>query len=405
MHHVYENIDFSRKAVRNNHTLTETLGLCLVGTLLPKLPGAKRWARNGREWFEEALSYQVFEDGSYLQYSMNYHRVVVQLLTWVILLGKLNKIPWSPVVKEKAECSFKFLLTHIQDNGHLPNYGANDGALFFPLSDGDFRDYRPQLNALNFALFSKSIFNTKGSMEALAWLGIRDRSSSFKPFQQKGGTLKFEVGGYYGFREENAFTFIRCGSHPYRPSQADNLHLDIWYNGENILRDAGSFQYNTDPELVHFFSGTQSHNTVMLNGIDQMEKGPRFIWLDWSQAVSAEVQETEECLIFEGRIHAFKHLKGNIFHHRKVIKYKNRPCWVIEDEIIHPLTFDMTQIWNPGPGFLDNFQITANDESGNKIEPKENDGWFSNSYGHKQKTRQFRFSLQGNFIKTEINAA
>lgn len=402
MHHVYENIDFSRKAVRNNHTLTETLGLCLVGTLLPKLPGAERWARNGREWFEEALSYQVFEDGSYLQYSMNYHRVVVQLLTWAILLGKLNKIPWSPIVNEKAERSLKFLLAHIQGNGHLPNYGANDAALFFPLSDGDFRDYRPQMNALNFALFGKSIFNPKGSEEALAWLGIHEQS--IKLHQPKLGTFQFNAGGYYGFREVNSFAFIRCGSHPYRPSQADNLHLDIWYKGENILRDAGSFQYNTDPELVQFFSGTQSHNTVMLNGMDQMEKGPRFIWLDWSQAISATVNETEEHFIFEGRIHAFKHLNSNIYHHRKVTKNKGVPHWVVEDEIVHPLAFDMSQIWNPAPEFFESFRITATDQSGKIIDPIEKPGWYSNSYGHKQKTIQIHFRQQGNFIKTEINA-
>ncbi len=33
-------------------------------------------------------------------------------------------------------------------NGWLPNYGANDGALFFRLNECHYRDYRPQLQAL-----------------------------------------------------------------------------------------------------------------------------------------------------------------------------------------------------------------------------------------------------------------
>ena len=33
----------------------------------------------------------------------------------------------------------------IDENGRLPNYGANDGALFFKLNDAEYSDYRPSL--------------------------------------------------------------------------------------------------------------------------------------------------------------------------------------------------------------------------------------------------------------------
>src|SRR5206468_2603796 len=100
-------------------------------------------------WFEEEIAYQVYEDGTYLQFSMNYHRVVVQLLTWAIVLSKKNGERFSEVVYERAKKSLVFLRTCMADeNGWLPNYGANDGALFFKLSNNHFRDYRPQLQAL-----------------------------------------------------------------------------------------------------------------------------------------------------------------------------------------------------------------------------------------------------------------
>src|SRR5690606_31467472 len=78
--HVYDNINFSRIAVRNNHAITETLTLYLIGTLFPQFPGANDWRRNGKKWFEEEIAYQIHDDGTYLQFSMNYHRVVIQLL-------------------------------------------------------------------------------------------------------------------------------------------------------------------------------------------------------------------------------------------------------------------------------------------------------------------------------------
>ncbi len=44
-HHIYHNINFSRIAVRNNHAITETLALYLIGTLFPWFPNAADWKR------------------------------------------------------------------------------------------------------------------------------------------------------------------------------------------------------------------------------------------------------------------------------------------------------------------------------------------------------------------------
>jgi hypothetical protein len=62
---------------------------------------------------------------------MNYHRVAVQLLTWGIQLAKLNKDTFKDVVYDRAKKSLQFLdASTDQVSGKLPNYGANDGALF-----------------------------------------------------------------------------------------------------------------------------------------------------------------------------------------------------------------------------------------------------------------------------------
>lgn len=58
--------------------LPETLALYLVGLLYPSFPEAARWKIKGMKWFEEEVAYQIYEDGTFLQFSMNYHRVVSQ---------------------------------------------------------------------------------------------------------------------------------------------------------------------------------------------------------------------------------------------------------------------------------------------------------------------------------------
>ena len=340
--HVYSNINFSRIAVRNNHAITETMALYLFGILLPFFPEAKRWKTEGKKWFEQEISYQVYEDGTFLQFSMNYHRVVVQLLTWAIRLSVINYENLSKVVRERASACIDFLFNCMNpQDGYLPNYGANDGSLFFPLNDRDFRDYRPQLHALSVVLNEGGIDKNN---EDQYWYGIWEKEKKVRV--QKQGMLSYPVGGYYLLRERESFSFIRCGNHKNRPSHADNLHIDIWVKGKNVLRDSGSYSYNTKQNLLEYFNGTASHNTVMVENNSQMLKGKRFIWYYWSQAKAAEWSELTGEYIFRGKISAFRFLDPFAVHERTVIKKKDKLEWTIIDKVRGLRNLKKRQIWH-----------------------------------------------------------
>ena len=62
---------------------------------------------------------------------------------------------------------------------------------------------------------------------------------------------------------------------------ADPLHFDLWINGENILRDGGSYKYNTSLDNLNYFQGVSSHNTVQFNSLEPMERISRFLWGNW----------------------------------------------------------------------------------------------------------------------------
>jgi len=348
LHHVYHHIDFSRIAVRNNHAITETMFLALSDILFPFIPETKKWAENGRRWFEREIRYQIYEDGTFLQFSMNYHRVVVQLLSLGISVYEKNGLKFSDFVYEKAYGSLNFLYQCMQDeNGRLPNYGANDGALFFPLSDGDYRDYRPQLNTLHRTLTGGKLFDADEINEDYQWVQGTVADRAFDRVEKKQGVQSFEKGGYYLCRNNDFLTFIRCGIHKDRPSQADNLHVDIWHKGENILRDSGTYKYNTDPEKLKYFMGSASHNVVMVDGHSQMLKGGRFIWYYWSQKTTAFWEETEDEYVFMGEIKAFSFLHKKAVHQRTVRISKNNPTWTVRDLVKKLNGYPKEQIWHP----------------------------------------------------------
>jgi hypothetical protein len=398
--HIYKNIDFSRIAVRNNHAITETLTLYLAGIFYPSMPGADVWKKMGKQWFEEEIAYQVYEDGTFLQFSMNYHRIVVQLLTWGIVLSEKNGEKFSSVVYDRAKKSLVFLRTcMVEENGWLPNYGANDGALFFKFTTAHYRDYRPQLGALGAAIGMNA--GVGNIAEDLLWYGLsKPETNKWEPAD---GIYSFTKGGYYIIREPRTLTFIRCGSYEDRPSQADNLHLDLWYKGENILPDAGSYKYNTDIQTLRYFTGTASHNTVMLGDKDQMLKGGRFIWYYWGRCREAKLKENVRNYSFTGVISAFTYIDKNILHKRSVVKRRGSPVWEIKDEVLHaPKGMKIKQLWHLPLGPKNKIFVTAKDKDEQRLNAHNQDGWHSSLYGQKESTQEIIFSVEDGPIDTIV---
>jgi len=395
LYHVRKNIHFSRVAVRNNHAITETLMLYLSGLLFPFIPETKKWSKSGLKWFEQEIEYQIYEDGTFLQYSMNYHRVVVQLFTWAIRLNDLNGLRFNEVVYDRAQKSLNFLDTCLDSvSGRLPNYGSNDGALFFKFTDLDYRNYTSQLDDLRMALKNEAFYPS----ESFDWYGM-DQPKFVKNEQSL--LNSFDIGGYYIVNENYTKTFVRCGAYKDRPAQADNLHLDIWHNGVNYLWDNGSYKYNTDKELLNHFMGTSGHNTVTIEGKNQMVKGGRFIWYNWVKETKGFLEAKVRTIEFNGSIKAFKEL-GTLEHNRHISKKKGQLEWKITDEINHKNENLIQQHWHINPEVQEQLVFNAIDCNGINLIPEIQNSWHSSYYGHKEKSIKMTFSTSTSSITTNI---
>lgn len=396
-HHVYQNIHFSRIAVRNNHAITETLFLSICNLLFPFFKNSGKWSSKGRKWFLQEVDYQIFEDGSYIQYSMNYHRVLIQLLTFGIHITEKFKKPLPLTALKKSYKTLRFLHEMVQDQtGRTPNYGTNDGAIFFNLFEADYTDYRPYISNLHFLLTGVDLYPTKQSHYFSETI-----SSKFEGLKKQNGIVRFDAGGYYILRENNSLTFIRCGKHRDRPAQADNLHIDIWVNGENICEDSGSYKYNTDLETSNYFSGTSSHNTVQIENQNQMLKGGRFIWYYWTNSRKSPIITLQNNqFTFEGEINAFRQFSKNTCHIRRVSKELNTFDWTVEDQLICDKNYQAKQLWH----FSDEEKVkfTAFDSSNNLVMSKEMLSLKSLYYGEKEKNSGLFFPFKES-IKTIIN--
>jgi hypothetical protein len=134
---------------------------------------------------------------------------------------------------------------------------------------------------------------------------------------------------------------VRAGHYTRRPFQADQLHVDLWWHGLNLARDAGTYLYNGQPPWNNGLARTAVHNTVTVDRRDQMRRAGRFLWLDWAQAsgrsfsapLSASPSKTsaDSPNCFEGEHDGYRRLGVK---HRRIVQCVTEDAWVIVDDLL-----------------------------------------------------------------------
>lgn len=267
---------------QNNHSLSEAAGLWTIGLLFPELRSAPRWARRGQAILEGQTRRLFYADGAFAQHSWNYERLALHVLMWALRLGEVCGRPLATDLRETLAQAAQ-LLHAVQDEqtGRLPNYGQNDGALVLPLSNTDHRDFRPVLQTAHY-LGLGTLCCPRGPWdEALLWLAGPEALQALRQPLSREDVLS--ASGYHVLRDRHSVVFLRCGSYRHRPGQADMLHLDLWWQGQNIALDPGTFSYHAPPPWNNPLARTAFHNTVTVDDHDQMRRMGRFLWLPWLQ--------------------------------------------------------------------------------------------------------------------------
>ena len=319
---------------KNNHGISECAGLWTVGVLFPELQGAGQFTKRGLSGLIKELRRQCYADGSYIQHSFNYHRVLLQDLAWAIRLGEINGTPLPPEVYEALRRSTRFL-HQVTDRttGWAPNYGANDGALVLPLSDCAYPDMRPVLQSCSFIGNGQALFPHGPWDEELVWMnGMDALGAKAIAAPEPEADLDAVVGGYYTIRSKDSWLMMKGGKYRDRPCHADQLHVDGWWKGINILCDPGTYSYNAPPPFDEGFSATRHHNTVVVDGRDQMTRLSRFLWGDWADAEIRRTQKTwPEVRELQGRHDGYD--RSGVSH-RRLVAQIDADVWIVVDDVI-----------------------------------------------------------------------
>ena len=269
------------RSQNNNHLLSEATGLYAAGVILAGWPEAAMWRRLGWKWLNLGFQRQIRADGAYVQHSTNYHRLMLHLALWAHLLARMEgvRLPEATLARLRAAVAWLGEQTDPL-SGEMTNLGANDGAQILPLALARFQDVRPTLQAASLAFCGQSLFPAGPWDETAAWLGVTlQTGTDFQPvIPGSRAGMRIDAPGSASWGSMRAVQFHE------RPSHADQLHIELWWRGVNLARDAGTYLYNAPPPWDNRLSGTGVHNTIRVDGKDQMLRAGRFLWLDWAQA-------------------------------------------------------------------------------------------------------------------------
>jgi Heparinase II/III-like protein len=271
----------------NNHGTSEAAALFIGGSWLASLGDDEggRWSAAGRKCLEERARALIESDGTFSQYSVNYHRMMLDTYSMVeIWRRNMGLTPFSTELVSRLSSAVNWLRSMVNEKtGDAPNLGHNDGSRLLVLTQTDYRDFRPSVQMAS-ALFDEAlVYQQQGHFnDGLKWLGVALPARPAKP----GTSNLFDKGGFAVLRKGEDLAVIRYPRFRFRPAQADALHVDLWIGARNVLQDAGSYNY-ADMAAHVYFTGTGAHNTVQFDERDQMPRIGRFLFGDWLMTSTA----------------------------------------------------------------------------------------------------------------------
>ncbi len=275
------NLDYALSQ-RNNHGVSECVGLITVALLAPQHAESDGWMARGLRELEKQLNELLYNDGGFSQHSLIYHRVLLHDLCWC--RDRLQRAvrpvpPWLDAAGKRA-LGFLLMLTD-PATGRAPLYGANDGSAVLQLAEADYLDMRPTIQ-LAAAAFRGELSLPEGSWdEAAAWMGADGRGLKRVPWPESAPGWHAKAAGCLQLINGPCRLFLRCPEKfRHRPGHADMLHVDVWHKGRPVAMDGGSFSYNSRERFTALGSAAQ-HNVLTVDDREPMRKFSRFLYLPW----------------------------------------------------------------------------------------------------------------------------
>jgi hypothetical protein len=355
--------------VTSNHFLSNVVGLWFLGAVFADLPSGGAWTAFGRAALEQEIDVQVLPDGADFESSIPYHRLVAELFLGSARLADRRSEPLSPHYRARVRDMVTYLAGVLRPDGLMPQVGdADDGRLHV---FGGYGSTSPQDGRHLFgpaaAMFAEpawaSLGGEAGAWEA-AWWGVAEktgRATSPRPtlvppsretvsrlFPDAGVAMMRAGASHYLLVSNGIVGTKGFGNHKHN----DQLSFEYHHDGVALVVDPGSYVYTSDADARNLFRSTVCHNTLSVDGIEQNDTRPEWLFRMFESARAEHVsfEDRADAVEYVGRHHGYERLSEPVTHERRVRLQKPSGALTIVDRVSGSGGHDLRWHFHLAPG-------------------------------------------------------
>ena len=329
--------------VTSNHFLSNVLGLWFLAAMFEDLDHGQEWSTFARDALETEINVQVLPDGADFESSVPYHRLVTELFLGAARLAAIANHPLSDHYRARVRDMVAYLADVTRPDGLMPQSGdADDGRLhvFGGLGTRTPQDARHLFGPAS-AIYAHPQWMALGGDAAVweaAWWGLGllrlqdvEMEAVGKLYPDAGHAVG-RRNGHYLLITNSIVGTKGFGNHKHN----DQLAFEYHVASQALIVDAGSYVYTSDPQSRNAFRGTASHNTVMLDGAEQNEFNPEWLFRTFEHARAEHLSffADDDTLRYRGRHVGYLRLPEGVTHERAFAFDLGSGGLVIEDYLI-----------------------------------------------------------------------
>ncbi|WP_020529914.1 alginate lyase family protein [Flexithrix dorotheae] len=344
-HCVYSFNNPSKFSSANNHLISEYAGLFIAASFW-EFKESALWKKHSKKGLEYEIINQHTADGINKEQAAEYIQFITDFFLLCYIVGENTKDQFSSEYKETLHKIISFIFNLMDNYGNIPFYGdEDDGKVFILHTSAPFDNFKSLLISGS-VLYNKSEYKKKGGgfdsknlilfgqdgLEKFNKLEGSEKTDKSKYYKESGHFLfknKFYDQDVYIYFDAAPLGYLSIAAH----GHADALSFVLYYKGQPLFIDSGTFTYHTQKEWREYFMGTSSHNTIRIDGQNQAEIAGPTMWLNHFSTRVLSHGKNENFEWIEASHSGYHHL--GVEHQRKLLIDINHSTVFLEDKIVN----------------------------------------------------------------------
>ena len=260
--------------------------------MAPELPDSQKWLKFALKEFEKEIWHQFYEDGVNFEGSTSYHRLVLEMTAYTVLLCHNYKIKFSNNSYKRLEKAFEYTTYYLKPNGLAPQFGDNDSGRFLILSN--YFNWR-SLDHRYLLSIAKRIF-PKNKLFQL-------KPKNYLKYFKNGQILIMKKWDWY--LAINAQPIGQDGNGGHNHNDTGSFELN--YKGKDFIIDPGTYVYTANPQKRNEFRSISHHSVFAIQNqeFSQFVTGNLFILKKSSKPQVTLLTKNQE-IIFKIRYYNYQ---------------------------------------------------------------------------------------------------